>query len=259
MGPFTLSVILYAAAHAGQNCETVFQETAAKVNTHIMSNGERPLLEELAFAACQTTNPDIIWQIVNQESSFRFIIARDNSEEGGRVYRGLAAVNFLKDLQKKSGRPSQKNVSVDIGAMQFNWSWHQKGFGQDPMRMLSPGAQVEYLLEKFGERIYQRCSSQWVGCYHSASDRARGSRYQSEVLKKGRILQLQALFYLKDALKTMSPEQKASLPRLRKDEFYRVLSLSKDMPLPEREFRRFVINPASMTPEAARLFRDIRG
>ncbi|MDQ3230374.1 MAG: hypothetical protein M3Q07_01025, partial [Pseudobdellovibrionaceae bacterium] len=164
MGPFTLSVILYAAAHAGQNCETVFQETAAKVNPNVMTNGERPYLEELASAACQTTNPDIIWQIVNQESSFRFVIARDNSEEGGRVYRGAAAINFLKDLRRKSPRSKEKAASVDIGAMQFNWAWHQDSFGRDPLRMLSPAAQVEYLLEKFGEHIYQRCSSKWVGC-----------------------------------------------------------------------------------------------
>src|SRR4051812_32242713 len=85
MGPFTLSVILYAAAHAGQNCETVFQQTAAKVNPEVISESERPYLEELAAAACQTTNPDIIWQIVNQESSFRFVIARDNSADG-KVY-----------------------------------------------------------------------------------------------------------------------------------------------------------------------------
>jgi hypothetical protein len=259
MGPFTLSVILYAAAHAGQNCETVFQETAAKVNPSILSNGERPYLEELAYSACQTTNPDIIWQIVNQESSFRFVIARDNATEGGRVYRGPAAIDFLKDLRKKSRRNPEKAASVDIGAMQFNWSWHQDGFGKDPMRMLSPGAQVEYLLEKFGEHIYQRCSRQWVGCYHNASDRERGLAYQTAVQKKGRILQLQALYYLKGALKEMSPEQKASLPRLRKEEFFQVLNQSRAIPLPEREIRRFVINPPSLAPEATPLFRDLRG
>lgn len=258
MGPFTLSVILYAAAHAGQNCETVFQETAAKVNPAVNSELERPYLEELASAACQTTNPDIIWQIVNQESSFRFVIARDNSGEG-RTYRGAEAISFLKDLKKKSRRYPEKSANVDIGAMQFNWAWHQEGFGRDPLRMLSPAAQIDYLLEKFGETIYQRCLNKWVGCYHNAKDSERGSRYQSQVLKKGRILQLQALYYLKTSLKDMSPEQKASLPRIRKEEFYQVLSLSRDMPLPEKDIRRFVINPPNLAPEPTPLLTDSRG
>ncbi|WP_218109985.1 hypothetical protein [Oligoflexus tunisiensis] len=249
---------MYAAAHAGQNCETVFQETAAKVNPNVLTNGERPYLEELAYAACQTTNPDIIWQIANQESSFRFLIARHNTEKGARIYKGTAAVDFLKDLRKKSRKGSAKSSSVDVGAMQFNWSYHQEGFGHDPVRMLSPSAQVEYLLETFGEYIYQRCSSKWVGCYHNASDSELGSRYQKAVRKKGRVLQLQALYYLKGALKEMSPEQKAALPRLRKEEFFQVLNQSRDMPLPEREIRRFVINPPNLAPEPAPLFRDLR-
>ncbi len=259
MGPVTLSVILYAAAHAGQNCETVFRETAAKVNPQVVSEEERPYLQELASAACQTTNPDIIWQIANQESSFRFVIARDNSEAGGKVYRGPQAINFLNKMKKKSLQSTENAANVDIGAMQFNWVWHQNGFGKDPIRMLSPAAQVEYLLEKFGETIYQRCLNKWVGCYHNATDRQRGSRYQSAVLKKGRVLQLQTLYYLQTALKTMSPEQKASLPRLKKDEFYQVLSLSRDMPLPEKYIRRFVFNPMNLAPEPTPFLPGSRG
>jgi hypothetical protein len=59
-------------------------------------------------------------------------------------------------------------------------------------------------------------------------------------------------------LKEMSPEQKASLPRLRKEEFFQVLNQSRAIPLPEREIRRFVINPPSLAPEATPLFRDLR-
>jgi hypothetical protein len=258
MGPFTLSVILYAAAHAGQNCETVFQETAAKVNPNVLTNGERPYLEELAYAACQTTNPDIIWQIANQESSFRFLIARHNTENGPRLYKGTAAIDFLKDLRRKARNGPGKSSSVDIGAMQFNWNYHQQGFGNDPVRMLSPHAQVEYLLETFGEYIYERCSSQWVACYHNASNSERGNRYLKSVRKKGRVLQLEALYYLKGALKEMSPEQKASLPRLRKEEFFQVLNHAQAMPLPEREIRRFVINPPNLAPEPAPFLRDLR-
>ncbi len=259
MGPFTLSVILYAAAHAGQNCETVFQETASKVNPEVVSDEERPYLQELAAAACQTTNPDIIWQIVNQESSFRFVIARDNSDGEGKVYRGPAAINFLKDLKKKARQNPEKSANIDIGAMQFNWVWHGNAFDRDPVRMLSPAAQVDYFIEKFGESIYQRCLNKWVGCYHNASDSQRGSRYQSAVLKKGRVLQLEALYFLQASLKAMSSEQKAQLPRIRKDEFYQVLSLSRDMRLPEKELRRFVSNPSLMSPEPPPPLPDLRG
>jgi hypothetical protein len=258
MAPITLSVILYAAAHAGQNCETVFRQTAAKVNPEVNSPSERPYLEELATAACQTTNPDIIWQIVNQESSFRFVIARDNDDEG-KVYRGPAALSFLKDLRKKSRKNAEKQANVDIGAMQFNWSWHQGGFGRDAVRMLSPAAQVDYLLDKFGETIYQRCLHKWVGCYHNASDRQRGSAYQSAVLKKGRVLQLEALYYIQESRRNMNPELKALLPRIRKEEFYQVLSQTRDIPLPEKEFQRFVTYPTSLAPEVTPLLPEIRG
>lgn len=237
MVPVILSVIFYAAIHSGQSCETVFKETAIQVNPEAAAEDELPYLEKLASAACRTTNPDIIWQIAYQESSFRFVIARDNSDGAGKVYRGSEAIKFLKKLKKNSLKNTAKSQNVDIGGLQFNWIWHKNGFNKDPLLMLSPVAQVDYFLEKFGESIYQRCLNKWVGCYHNATDQDRSSQYQTSVAKKGRILQLKALYFLQASLKDMDEQQRSQLPRIDREEYYKVLNNSRDMPLPEKELQ----------------------
>jgi hypothetical protein len=235
MSSVTLSLILYAAVHSGQPCENVFQETARKANPGGLATDEQDYLAELAEAACDTSNPDIIWQIVQKESNFRFIIVRDNGPEQTRVLRGAKALAFLKRLPQKG-----QARNVDIGVMQFNWGWHRRGFDANPLRMLEPSAQVDYLLEHYGNAIFRRCSSRWVGCYHNSTDAERAAEYESAVRKKRQLLALVAIRYLQRARIALSFEQKAKLPVIRKEEVRALLRPSPSVPLPEKYIAGFI-------------------
>lgn len=229
MSSVTLSVILYAAIHSGQSCETVFQETARAANPGALLKAEQPYLQELAHAACQTNNPDIIWQIVQQESNFRFLIVRQNA--GRRIYRGEEALQYLDRLAR-----NEADSNVDVGVMQLNWAWHSEGFRKNPNLMLAPAKQVDYLLDHYGDFIVRRCEERWVGCYHHPYDPVSAARYEKLVQKRGRLLAAETLDFLESSRKAMSPEQKAVLPLIVREEIFEVLDQAKDQPLPQKEF-----------------------
>lgn len=225
------SMILYAALHTGQPCEVVFKEMAKFAMMRPMEGDEEQRFDELARSACEVSNPDIIWQLVYQESNFRFLIARENLSAGeSRVYEGAAALRFLKNLRQGDER------NIDIGPMQFNWAWHHQGFADNPMRMLSPAAQVNYLIDSYAGEIFQRCSGRWVGCYHNSNDKARAQRYESAVMEKGRLLRLYALGFIRKTRATLEPPKLWVLPTIQKDELARVLARSREIALPSKEF-----------------------
>lgn len=250
MSSITLSVILYAAIHSGQSCETVFQKTAQAANPGSILKAEQPYLQELARAACQTNNPDIIWQIVQQESNFRFLIVRQNA--GRRIYRGEEALQYLDKLAKKEGDPN-----VDVGVMQLNWAWHSDGFAGDPNKMLAPAQQVDYLLDHYGDFIVRRCSERWVGCYHHPYDPASAARYEKRVQKRGRLLAIETLDFLETSRRSMSPEQRAVLPLIVREEIFDVLKQARYQPLPQKEvfsFAQFLqLGPMRLAPRPADL------
>lgn len=231
MSSIALSVILYAAFHSGRSCETVFTETARAVNPSRSLGGELVQLKELAAAACQSTNPDIIWKIAQTESNFRFVIARDNSHS--RVFRGQAARNFVAKLGQK------KTANVDIGVLQLNWAWHGHQFQNDPTRMLQASEQVNYLLEDFGHAIYKRCSEKWIGCYHHPSNEKAALAYEKQIKKSGRLLRSLSLGYVQDLRANLSAEQKAELPPLRAKDWVRIAREAEGLPPPVREFLNF--------------------
>jgi hypothetical protein len=232
----SLSLILYAAYHSLQPCETVFQETAKTANPTINFKDEQPYLAEFAKAACKTSNPDVLWLIAQQESNFRFTIVRDNGPQP-KLYRGQEARDFLKTLNSVADDP---RPNVDIGVLQFNWGWHKEGFQNNTDAALSPKKQVEYFLKRFGDEIYRRCEDQWVGCYHNQTNQERANRYQSAVLKKGKTLALQSLYYLRTYRKQLSDAERQLLPLVKKDEFYRIFETAQGFPLPRRHILHFV-------------------
>ncbi len=229
MSSVTLSVILYAAIHSGQSCEKVFEETARTANPGTVLKAEEPYLQELAIAACQTNNPDIIWQIVQQESNFRFLIVRQNA--GKRVYRGEEALQYLDRLAK-----GEADTNVDVGVMQLNWTYHRAGFNNSPKQMLLPAEQVDYLLDTFGDFIVRRCSERWIGCYHNPSNQRSAKRYEKLVQKRGKLLAAETIDFLEETRLSMSAEQKADLPPIRREEILEVLNQTRERPLPEKEF-----------------------
>jgi hypothetical protein len=232
----SLSLILYAAYHSLQPCEKVFQETAKAANPSVNFSVEQPYLEEFAKAACKTSNPDVLWLIAQQESNFRFTIVRENGPEP-KIHHGEDAVAFLKTLK---GLPADARPNVDIGALQFNWGWHKEGFQNDPLAALSPRKQVDYFLKRFGSEIYRRCKDQWVGCYHNQKDQDKANRYQKAVMKKGKTLAIQSLYYLRTYRSQIVESERQLLPVVRKDDFYKIFETAQGLPLPRRHIFHFV-------------------
>lgn len=232
----SLSLILYAAYNSLQPCETVFKETAKAANPTLDFTLEQAYLDEFASAACETSNPDMLWLIAQQESNFRFRIIVENKEKP-LTLKGDEALVYLKKLKKAApvGRPN-----VDIGVLQFNWGWHQKGFHQNPLLALSPRKQVDYFLKTFGKEIYRRCDEQWVGCYHNQKDNDRAQRYQLAVQRKGQLLALKTLYFIRDHRKNLSPEELRLVPEINKEDFYRTLETARGMPLPRKQILHFV-------------------
>jgi hypothetical protein len=232
----TMSLILYTAYKSMMPCEDVFKDLAKAANPTIDFKVEEAFLDEFANAACETTNPDVLWLIAQQESNFRFVIARQNGQPG-KLFRGQAAQDFLKTLKEPIVQPTQ---NIDIGVLQFNGHWHKAAFNEDPMIALSPRKQVDYFLKKFSKEVFTRCQDQWVGCYHHPSDNERATRYQMAVIKKGKTLALQSLYFLRDHRARLTAEERKLMPVIRKEEFYRIFHAVANLPLPRKQILHFV-------------------
>ncbi len=237
----TLSLILYAAYMSLQPCEAVFEDTAKAANPKVKWEQEGQALSEFAKAACQTSNPDVLWLIAQQESNFRFSVIRINGPEP-KILSGDEAKDFLSELKDK---PENLKTNVDIGALQINWVWHHKGFNSDPLQALSPAKQVDYFLKEFGEEIYRRCDDRWVGCYHNQTSSERSQRYQEAVLKKGKVLAVRSLYYMRDHRRALSNEERMLLPLVKREEFYRAFDTVGGFPLPRKQILHFVDDRAT--------------
>ncbi len=228
MSSLTLSVILYAALHSGQSCEAVFQHAAYEANAAVATLDEQTAMKRLAAAACQTNNPDIIWQIIQTESNFRFAIVRINGPRSSVVLQGRKALRYAESLP-----PSAANV--DMGAMQLNWTWHRHEFENNPRRMLEPVNQVNYLLERFGDSMYRLCSGKWVGCYHNPTRPSLARSYEKIVRSNGRLLGAISLGFAISKRMQLSAEEQAALPPIRNDDYEAVLKRAQELPLPRLE------------------------
>ena len=228
------SMIIYASVHTGQSCEKVFVDSVKEIRKSHMSRAELPKLKRFAKAACETSNPDIFWQIAKQESSFRFNIVRVNKQ--AKVIQKDEAINYVKDLKK-----SQLAHNADIGVMQINWYWHRKGFKYDPVKMLDPAEQVKYIQANMAPNMAKRCSvDSWVGCYHNPSNKKRASNYQSKVKKSARLLTMTLLHYMKRTLAKMPKNQKDKLPVVKKKDFYLTYRNLVKMQVPSDNLEEYI-------------------
>lgn len=234
-GPYvpihTLGLILYAAHFSMQPCNTVFIDLAMASNPALKAGVEQVQLESFAEAACETSNPDMLWLLAKQESNFRFFIVRENKKVA-KIHEGQDAVNLLAKL--KHDPDSTRYQGIDIGVMQFNWRWHRKGFGDDPLTAVDPAAQVKYFLNKYSGEIFNRCANRWVGCYHNQGNSGLASRYQKSVGTRNKKFTMLVLQYLSDRRQALAQEGQVNLPYIEKDEFYRVFEISKSFPLPRK-------------------------
>lgn len=225
----SFGVIFYLALHTGQPCELAFRDMAKAAGFKTQDPVESELMQEFARAACQTTNPDILWQLAYQESTFRFQLVRENIGEGlANIYEGEAASKFLKTMTRLD-----QNRNIDIGVMQFNWAWHHNGFHDEPGKVLTPSEQVRYFLQSFSGEIYERCHGRWVGCYHSSNDKSRAQKYEQDVVEKGRILRLHALRYLRKVRGELPAAKRQSLPPILQDDINKLLEFAREVPIPQ--------------------------
>lgn len=201
------SLIALAAFQTKVPCENVFKKLALEARGDIVEDDyESAYLDQLAEAACQTSNPDTIWQIAYTESTFRFRLLRDNRTH--KIYTGEEASKYLQTLEKNS----RQQPNVDIGVMQINWYWHRRAFDHQPFKMMGPKAQVEYLVSSMGPRLVKGCKTRWLECYHNPGDRKKGARYRKSLLKSRRLLEKETISYLAASLRPIPPYDYYKLP-----------------------------------------------
>ncbi len=231
----TLSLILYVAYHTMQPCEQVFQESAKAANPYMDVKANKESLEEFAKAACETSNPDALWLIAQQETNFRFEVLRINGTEPKVLY-DQEARDYLNSIRNTKDKDL---ANVDVGLLQFNWFWHKAGFRNNPTLAFSPKAQVEYFLKKFGNEIAERCNEQWVGCYHNQSNVSISQRYQNSISSKNKVLAEHMFDYLNTFRQNLSREERKVLPSFNKKDFLKVLEAHQELALPQKMIRPF--------------------
>lgn len=183
------SMLSFVGSLLGIGCENAFISTASMVNK---SFAEHSLAPEMARTACSTDNPDVIWEIAFAESGFRVDIAAINSAEVDlpKVLEGEAATDMARRLtagKKDGGKSLPQNV--DMGVMQMNWMYHGKGYGWDAEKMLSPKAQIEYLVNVMAPELRYACGKKWIACYHSWNP-SNQRKYLKNIIKAEKRLKL---------------------------------------------------------------------
>jgi len=180
----TGSIILATALLMGETCEVVFKQVAYMAYPDRKNDSEELYMNKLAFSACKTKNPDIIWSIVSTESAFRFRVVRINGTK--KMLTGDHAIAYLQRL--KNHHRSKRSENVDIGAMQFNYYWHNGTFNRDPLKMLDPSRQVAYFTKVFKPSLVRRCGNNWDGCYHNSSNHRRTNAYKALITQSKSLL-----------------------------------------------------------------------
>ncbi len=160
----------YVAKERNIPCHVLFLAAAGKATSNKLPADERILMMDFAKAACQTQNPDILWQIAHVESRFKIRVI---NIEGKTVLTGVEAQNYL-----KKGLPKNKNV--DIGPLQINWRANGSKWGYEPIKYLSGTFSVNFLSNKILKTYVRSCGLKWINCYHSY-DNDRGWGYRVKI------------------------------------------------------------------------------
>ena len=166
--------IQYVAKERNIPCHTLFLAAAGKATSNKLPADERLLMLDFARSACQTKNPDILWQIAYVESAFRVRIVQI---EGKSVLKGNQAEEYLKN-------GLAKNKNVDIGPLQINWRANGSKWNYDPVEFLSGSFSVNFLSNKILKNYVDSCGFNWINCYHSY-DKDRGFGYRVKIDSSG--------------------------------------------------------------------------
>lgn len=200
------SVIATLAMGLGIDCSSAFARLVHQVNPS-QSDRYLRLLDELGEAACKTKNPDIIWKIAHAETRFKFDIIRVNKPGVDEVVEGQKVFSELGKLKAKDRR------NIDLGVMQINWIYHGKAFGFDPVRMINPKNQVEYISKTLAPELLKVCGSKrWVECYHNRRSQERMNAYR-------RAIELASAKLWKAVRHVLSEQKKAEKKEVWSDDF----------------------------------------
>lgn len=167
----------YVSQQTGVPCATLFLAAASKITRKEFVQKDKIKLDEFSKAACQTENPDILWQIAYVESAFQMRIVQ---VEGKKILLGDDAENYLKHgLGKKD--------NVDIGPLQINWRENGSQWKYNPTDFLSGSFSVQFLSKHILKTYVNSCKMSWVACYHSY-DKNRGKEYEEKINTSGGVL-----------------------------------------------------------------------
>lgn len=166
--------IQYVAKKRKIPCYELFLASAGRATSNKLPADERILMMDFAKAACQTKNPDILWQIAHVETAFKIRVIHI---EGKTVLMGDNAEEYL-----KRGLPKNKNV--DIGPLQINWRANGSKWGYNPIQYLSGSFSVNFLSNKILKNYVSSCGIKWINCYHSY-DNDRGLGYRKKIDSSG--------------------------------------------------------------------------
>jgi hypothetical protein len=177
--------IQYVSKKRDIPCHVLFLAAAGKASSNKLPADERLLMLNFAKAACDTQNPDILWQIAHVESMFKIRIV---NIEGKQVLTGNDAKKFL-----LKGLPKNKNV--DIGPLQINWKANGSKWEYEPINYLNGEFSVDFLSNKILKTYVKTCGDKWINCYHSYN-KDRGLGYRNKIELSGRKLRNILVTYL---------------------------------------------------------------
>lgn len=158
--------ILDTANYLNRPCYQIFIESVYQENYTSYRNNYSDL-KNFAEAACQTSNPDIIWDIAKVESNFNFKIL---GVAGKSVLKKKNDIeNYLKEISH--------NSNFDIGPMQINWKYHAEKSGYPISYFFDGKFSVYYVSTKIIGSLVSSCKTEWISCYHSAKS-SEGYKYK---------------------------------------------------------------------------------
>jgi len=158
--------ILDTAYYLNRPCHQIFVESVYHENPTSYRNNYADL-KNFAEAACQTSNPDIIWDIAKVESNFNFKIL---GVAGKSVLKNNYEIqNYLKGISQ--------NSNFDIGPMQINWRYHAAKSGYPISYFFDGKFSVYYVSTKIIGNLVSSCKNAWISCYHSAKS-GEGLKYK---------------------------------------------------------------------------------
>lgn len=175
----------YVAKMRDIPCHVLFLAAAGKATSNNLPADERVLMLNFAKAACNTQNPDILWQIAHVESSFKIRIINIG---GKKTLIGEKAKEFLLN-------GISNDLNVDIGPLQINWRANGSKFKFEPISYLSGDFSVSFLANNILKNYVSSCGTKWINCYHSYNSE-RGQQYRQKIESSGIKLRKILLSYL---------------------------------------------------------------